>query len=66
MLNSGKACGTDVGLATVLHCVTASLAEWGALFLPEFDGYTRDIQPPKSDHKVYRHYPGEGFFQCVG
>ena len=64
-MNSGKACGTDVGLATVLDCVTASVPDWGALFLPEFDGYTRDILPPESTHVIYRHYPGEGSFSIA-
>ena len=61
MLNSGKACGMDVGLASVLDCVTASAPDWAALYLPEFDGHTRDILPPSSDHIVHRH-PGEGSF----
>ena len=42
--------------------VTASNPDWSAVFLPEFDGYTRDTDPPSSDHFVYRHYPGEGSF----
>ena len=54
-----------MSLASVLDCVTASIPNWSALFLPEFDGYTRDIQPPASEHIVHRHYPGEGSFSIA-
>ena len=64
-LNSEKSCGTDVGLAMVLDCVTASVPDWAVVFLPEFDGYTRDILPPESNHIVHRHYPGEGSFSMA-
>ena len=60
MLNSDKSCGTDVGLASVLDQVTANNPSWTVLFLPEFDGYSRDVLPPASEHLIFRHYPGEG------
>ena len=60
MLNSQKACGNDVSLASLLDLVTASNPHWSALYLPEFVGYLQDVEPPASEHYVYRHYPGEG------
>ena len=44
----------------MLDNVTASIPGWVALFLLEFDGYSRDTTPPQSEHFVFRHYPGEG------
>ena len=40
--------------------MTASAPDWAALFLPEFDAYSRECEPPESHHFLYRHYPGEG------
>ena len=51
-----------MSLATVPDCVTASVPDWAALFLPELHGCTRDIEKPASEHIVYRYYPGEGSF----
>ena len=60
MQDSNRSCGSDIGLDCVLSFVTASAPDWAALYMPGFDGYSKDCDPPLSPHRVYRHYPGEG------
>ena len=49
----------------MLDNVTERVPQWAAVFLPEFDGYTRDIDPDAYDYNVFRHYPGEGSFSMA-
>ena len=49
----------------MLDSVTVSVPQWSALFLPEFDGHTRDIASHDSNNFVFRHYLGEGSFSMA-